>query len=638
MNLLIILFISLQMFCALAQEAAGIDGADGITKDSRNSSGESENSDSSSKKQKKQRLAIQRLLPAGVQQFGNMYPKTHFRFVTGDLLSSSFFEATGLFPDLIGDDPLEASINRTTSVERHAGLFSFLAVATTGGHAINGIENKIKNRLGIEKTNERITQLKNVAGLHILAGVYAYVAVDLAIKGKSQDEILEILSKKDTFAAAVSMHMAFMGADKFIEFSKKMKNNLALVNQIMKNPRALEIAKQYTSKGGLTLYQELLTNAKKLNNVRKELQKSKIALGIAQPQTIPALVAGTAVEWTAYYVFAKVWDAYIHKSFLSALNWYDQKELKSGLKDVFCYGVDQGDLHYDSTVENAAQVIDENIQQLSALMFAPLMDKQMEISQKLFKAAYLEELHRQYFELQTNEEREEFIISLMKKESKMYELNLEFIKSLYNGVNKNSDQEISHNVFLRALKDYTDAYNPVEKMTVSRLNASAGIRDMKRANKKLYERRLRETIRNLNSAVRQVANEDIFLESLNKKLDRLEVEIEEIQREAQRLNGMSVEGIQASNEKYNLNPETNQFEIESIENMPEPTTVYELIQVQKIYTQLLAGVATSDESKKKVLEMQNKNEFALYLQARNWEDLVNYHQEINKVSQETQSN
>ena len=161
---------------------------------------------------------------------------------------------------------------------------------------------------------------------------------------------------------------------------------------------------------------------------------------------------------------------------------------------------------------------------------------------------------------------------------------------------------------------------------------------MKRANKKLYDRRFRETIQNLNSAVKQVTNEDLFLEYLNKRLDKLEAEREEIQREAQRLNGMSVEGIQASNEKYNSNPETNQFEIESIENMPEPTTVYELIQVQKIYTQLLAGVATSDESKKKVLEMQNKNEFALYLQARNWEDLVNYHQEINKVSQETQSN
>ena len=612
--------------CVYSQDVGGVnlstDGADGSARNgTAPSEGDSDSSDSNSRNQSNRSRPIINYLPAGVQQFTKTYPKTHFRFVAGDILSASFFEVTGLFVDTAGDDPLNTAIERTSTVERHAGLLTFLGTATAGGHAINGVEKKINNRLGIDQTNKRITQLKNFAGVHILAGVYGYYVVDAAIKGKSKEEVLDMLKAKETFASALSMHLAFMGADKFVEYGKGVKKNLSLISEVRKSPQALKIANAHNYKSGLSLYKDALKKTSELNELRKDLTKSKAILGAAQPALIPALAVETAVEWTVYYTFAKIWNSLIHDEMISFLNNYDQQELNEDMSNAICYAANQGALHYDEKVLRAAQIINNNIQQLYGLMYAPLIDKQLKIAQKLMRLDYLESLGRNYFALQTISERDIFIAQLLNKDDELYELNLTFISSLIDTLKINQVEEISKKELKLYLASSLDAQSKPEKIPAYSLNASAALREHRRNNKVFFQKRLQKAISLINTNVLELQNKrdkDIFFDFLKEDIQNLEEDTLEIQNKAKEIAGMSFDDIENSYRRFKINPETGDS-YGSFNDMNTPESIYDLILIQKKYTNILIDIAKNRETKDKILKIQNENEFSLYFQVKSWE-------------------
>ncbi|MAE58515.1 MAG: hypothetical protein CME69_06515 [Halobacteriovorax sp.] len=635
MKWIISLLLILSFTASYAQDGTGVsaDGVDGATRSGNGSAeGEAESSDSNSKNRANTPRVINRYIPAGVAQFSQVYPRIHFKFVTGDILSASVFESTGLFSDVIGSDPLDKSLDRSSSLERHVGLFTFLSIATGGAHAINGIENSINKKLGIEKTSKKITVLKNLLGINILAGVYGYIATDATIKGMDASEIKDLLSKKETFAAALSMHFAFLAADEFIDKSKASIANAKLMKEVLKNPQALKIASKYSSKTGLALFKEFLLNAEKINALRKDLQKSKIALGVTQPYTIPALVGATAAEWSTYYVFAKVWDAYIHQAFISALHSYDMSELKDDINNSFCYGINQGALQSDHTTLNSSKVINESIKQLSELMYAPLVDDLFNLSNKLLKLEYLQRLFEEYTSLEDIDKRNDFLMSLLDKDNELKDLNMHFIESLINEAQDLATSDLTVKEFKHHLTAARDATSTPEKR-IGTFDASAALREHRRTHKDFFTNRLKDSINRVNTIIASqndnLSNEDnFFTENINKSLDEIEMSISDIQRKSQKISGMSFEDIEASHKKYGIDPISGKWEANSLEQIPEPKTVYDLILVQKIYTHFLVDATWSEHTKKEIIKLQQHNELSLYSQSKNWEDIQSYHQEI----------
>lgn len=607
-------FLSLSIF---AQDAGSLnsDAADASSRSgSVNSDGESDSSDSNSRNQGARAVRPNvNFIPPGVRDFAKTYHKSHLRFLAGDILSSAFFETTGLFSEVAGDSPLETAIDRTFTLERNAGLLTFLSIATSGNFAIDKVENQINKKLGVEKTHKKITQIKNLAGVHILAGVYGYIAVDAMISGKSSEEISEILQAKETLALAGSMHLAFSSADKFMDFSKETKKKLSVIKDVASKPHALKIARQYSSKTGLELYSDLLRNGEKLDKVRRDINKAKVTVGATQPHFLPAIIGETIVEWTVYYVFAKVWDNLIHESLISLLNEYDKNELKNDMFEALCYAQNQGNLHYEEKVIKAAQVISQNIQQLYELMHASVVDQQLDVLEKTTILDYYKSLHKAYFELETISERNKFVIELLDNNNDMYKENFVFINSLVRSLAKEGETRITEDELKNVVRAYHSANSkPVEH--VGQLNLATALDEHQRKNKRFFVKKLNDYISLINESVEQENDPSKYLKFLDKDIANLEKTSKNISKQVNDIAGMTYEEVKKSHMKYE-GLSSNQ----SLEEIEKPQSVYELILVQKIYTDLLEGVAVSDATKEKLRTIQQESELALYLQTKNWQ-------------------
>lgn len=609
---------------AFSQDVGGLNLSSGEGGDaadtagrSGDAQGEGENGDARNKggTQSKSRPIIS-YLPQGVKEFSKAYPKLHFRFVTGDLLSSTFFDYTGMFKETIDDEsPLETAVDRTMTVERHAGLATFVTIATAGDRVLSSAERRVNTKLGIEKTNAKVTKLKNLAGLNILAGVYGYFTVDAAINGKSQDEILNMLKSRDTFVLASTMHLAFLGADKVVKAPlEKIINDMRLIKNIQLHPQALEIAKKYTSKTGLGFMHDLLKNTEKLNEIRKDLQKAKITLAATQPETIPIIVGGSIVEMTTYYVFAKVWDKLLQDYVLDSLNKFDQKQLVEDIYNACSYASNQGDLFSDERVIRASEVINSNIQQIVQLKLSEYMDKQLVYAKKLNELDYHAKLYSRFLSLETPSEQTEFLKSLLDKSDKLFDQNMAFVQNLF----KLLDDDNLLQAFKANIKAVHDGEKPQIK-SVSTLDVSAGIRAMNIQNKAYHNKSLKDKLNFLVSKLKNKSADEI-LETVNDAIDKMEVKQNEVATKAHDLFGMDLKSIEASRGKYEkaLSGRMKQ----DYSYLPKPKSIYDLILMQKIYTNELASLLEDKTRQNDLFLTQEKNELSLYIQARQWEEIL----------------
>lgn len=584
-------------------------------------SAEGESADANSRNQAQRQSRVNSMIPAGVRQFAQAYPQTHFRFISGDLLSAGFFEVTGLFGFAAGDDPVGDSVDRTFSVERHAGLLSFLTVATAGGHGINAVENRINQRMGRQESSRSITRLKNLAGLNIIAGVYAYVAVDAAFKGKTTDEILDMLQTKETLAAAVSMHLAFMSADLATNHAKEIGRNLKFINALTRNPHALRIASESGLRSGVSLYASALRGAANLNEAREELKKAKLALGVAQPQTIPAIAAQTAVEWTAYYVFAKVWDNLIHERLTRGLVLWDKTCAANNSYSAFDYGMNQQGLIYDETLVASADRIVKNNEQLARLLTSHLVDRQTALLDETAKLDYLFSLYQRYFDAPDKEAKRDLLIELLQKDHPLYDQNLIFFDWLLEAYNGQHSEEFDRK---KLLSTFNTIYRIDHPETIRYGYGQLGIAQAMDYQRSLrrdeYEQDLFSRIDTLTNGLSEIPAEEFestLLSPINTRIAALAEDQEAWNTDMQKAQGMSAEAIEKSYEKYGIDPsiDLSLQDLNLNEKPPRPETVFEVTLLQNIYLNQLKGLTYSETNKEKIESMRAESEMSYFVQA-----------------------
>lgn len=605
---------SLFLSLAVANDGGGV-SVDGIDGDG------GDGADANSRQGNQARANNLRYVPVGVQQFSKSYPKTHFRFISGDILSSTFFEMTGLFGFAAGMDPLEKSLDRTSTAGRHAGLVTFVSTATVGGKLIDAAENRINKKLNIAESSKKVGALKRISGLNILAGVYSYVVVSSLLDGKSEEEIMKLIGSRDMFVSAVSMHLAFMGADLANDTRKKIQE----INKLKKlagSSRAMQVMAESGLKGGLGLYKDLIADAKKMDEYRRKMSKGKVALGVAQPETIPALVAGTAVEWTAYYVFAKVWDKIIHDQLVAGLYLYDKRCASSNGYDSFEYGMNQKDLVYDSVLIESAENITKNFGALAQLLYSQQIEEQISLARKTEQLSYILSLFDSYLKMPSVQLKKEFLTSLMNPKSEMKELNDIFFSYLVKDYENNTGKELD----LRKLKIahneihlvenpnlYPAAYNPsgLGMDEVNRIVKKGRIS----SNKKIRDNILTDLISNIST------DEDKLLATFDQEVVNLSEEQKNWSEKTAKISGMDLQSIEKSYRKYGLDPNISLEESDIIidDELEAPETIFEIVLVQNLYLNQLRNLAYFPANKAKIQQQAAKSDAALMLQAKSLE-------------------
>ena len=80
---------------------------------------------------------------------------------------------------------------------------------------------------------------------------------------------------------------------------------------------------------------------------------------------------------------------------------------------------------------------------------------------------------------------------------------------------------------------------------------------------------------------------------------------------------MSEESIEVAYEKFNLDPNqpAESYFFNDTEDIPTPRTVFEVLLVQRIYTNDLLNLTYHDSYKEQILEIQSNSELAHMVQA-----------------------
>lgn len=609
-----LILLSLTLSLALANDGGGV-SVDGIDGDG------GDGADANSRQGNNTRANNLRYVPVGIQQFSRAYPKTHFRFISGDILSSTFFEMTGLFGFAAGMDPLEKSLDRTSTAGRHAGLITFVSTATVGGKLIDAAEKKVNKKLGITESSKKISALKRLSGLNILAGVYSYVVASSLIDGKSEEEIMKVIGSRDMFVSAISMHLAFLGAD-ITNDTRKQVQEINKLKKLAGSSRAMQVMAESGLKSGLGLYKDLITDAKKMDEYRRKMSKGKVALGLAQPETIPALVAGTAVEWTAYYVFAKVWDKIIHDKIVAGLYIYDKHCASSNGYESFEYGMNQKGLVYDSVLIDSAENITKNFSALAQLLYSKQIEEQVILAQKTEQLSYILSLFDSYLNMPTEELKKEFLIGVLDPKSEMRELNEIFINYLLEDFENNTDKDLDIDRLRMAHGEIHLVENPsLYPAPIDR--TGLGTYELSRIVKKGRlgkNKRIRDEI--LSKLVSHIStDEDKLLSAFDQEVEKLSEEQNEWSEKTAKISGMDLQAIENSYQKYNLDPNIPLEESEMVvsDELEAPETIFEIVLVQNLYLNQLRDLAYFPASKTAIEQQAAKSDAALMLQAKSLE-------------------